>query len=253
VARRRAQLTETTVPSHIEFEFEAVKASCEMFDSYHDWVLADLGLLEAGLDAQTRGYDAVCVDTMSDSGVNALRSVLDIPVIGPARASFHLALMLGSRFGVVTQWTPWIPETVKVAAEYGLADRLASVRAIDVKPDLDDLLTGKEDVFPLLLEAAELCVEDGADVICLASTTMHEAHAYLAAHLPVPVINPGPVTYKLAEMVLALGLTHSRRAYQRPMRPKLDMIRAMVRAAAAHETGDGVDGSLQGDAESSSH
>jgi len=244
VERRQAQLAETTLSGEIAFEFEPVLASCEMFDSYHDWLLADLGLFEAGMDAQDRGYDAVCVDTMSDSGVNALRSVLDIPVIGPARASFHLALILGNTFGVVTQWPPWIPETIKVAGEYGLSDRLASVRAIDVPPDLDDLLDGKEDVFPQLLEAAELCVQDGADVICLASTTMHQAHGYLAQRLPVPVINPGPVTYKLAETVLSLGLRHSRRAYQRPLAPKQEMIRAMLQAAAELESSATADDSL---------
>src|SRR5262249_20733683 len=212
VAKRRAQLNGVKLGPDIEFDFKPVKASCAMFDSYHDWVLADIGLLEAGLDAQAAGYDAVCVDTMSDSGVNALRSVLDIPVIGPARASFHLALTLGNTFGVLTQWEPWIPETVKVVAEYGLSDRFASIRAIHVRPDLAELLSGKEEeVFPLLLEAGQLCVDDGAEVICLASTTMHEAHGYLAERLPVPVINPGPVTYKLVETILALGLTHSRK------------------------------------------
>ena len=44
-------------------------------------------MFEAGLSAEDDGYDAVCIDTMSDSGVNALRSVLDIPVIAPAKAS----------------------------------------------------------------------------------------------------------------------------------------------------------------------
>jgi allantoin racemase len=237
VEKRRAQLDAVKLGPDITFDFRPVKAGCEMFDSYHDWVLADIGLFEAGLTAQEEGYDAVCVDTMSDSGVNALRSVLDIPVIGPARACFHIALILGNRFGVVTQWEPWIPETVKVVAEYGLSDRLASVRAIDVRPDLAELLTGKEeDVFPMLLDAARRCIDDGADVLCLASTTMHEAHGYLAERVPVPVINPGPLTYKLVEAALALGLTHSRKAYQSPVAPKLDMIHAMLDAAASYES-----------------
>src|SRR5262249_47678547 len=109
--------------------------------------------------------------------------------------------------------------------------------AIDVRPDLAELLSGKEEnVFPLLLEAGQLCVDDGAEVICLASTTMHEAHGYLAERLPVPVINPGPVTYKLVETILALGLTHSRKTYQRPVVPKLEMIRAMLDAASEFES-----------------
>ena len=54
---------------------------------------------------------------------------------------------------------------------------------------------------------------DGAEVICMGSTTMHQAVPFLREHLPVPVINPGPLTYKLAELCIGLGLSHSRRAY----------------------------------------
>lgn len=103
-------------------------------------------------------------------------------------------------------------------------------------PDVENLLGGKEDVvFPMLRDAGLQCVEDGADVICLGSTTMHQAHAYLRDNLPVPVINPGPLTYKLAETMLALGLSQSRVAYPRPHVEKREMIRAMARAAAAGE------------------
>lgn len=58
--------------------------------------------------------------------------------------------------------------------------------------------------------------ERRADAICLGSTTMHQAHGFLAENLPVPVVNPGPLTYKLAELVLGLRLTHSRAAYPKP-------------------------------------
>ena len=45
----------------------------------------------------------------------------------------------------------------------------------------------------LTAEAQKAIDEDGADVILLGSTTMHQAGDYMAAHLPAPVINPGPV------------------------------------------------------------
>ena len=45
-------------------------------------VLADLSIVDAGRNAEAEGYAAVCIDTIIDSGVNALRSMLSIPVIG---------------------------------------------------------------------------------------------------------------------------------------------------------------------------
>ena len=56
-------------------------------------------------------------------------------------------------------------------------------------------------------------------MICLGSTTMHQAAEFLAGELPVPVINPGPLTYKLAETFLALGLKQGRAAYPEPIVP----------------------------------
>jgi allantoin racemase len=236
LVNRRAQQESVTLGPDIDFVYKPLKAGPALYDSYHDYVLADLGMLEAGLEAQDEGFDAVCIDTMSDSGANALRSMLDIPVITPGKASFLMALMLGHKFSVVTQWDGWLALYKKGLQEYGLTHLCASLRSINVPPDVENLLGGKEEVvFPKLVEAGMQCIEDGADVICLGSTTMHQAHAHLAANLPVPVINPGPLTYKLAETLLGLGLTHSRNAYPRPQVDKLDMVRAMVAAGAAAE------------------
>lgn len=231
---RRVQLDSVAMGPGIEFDFRGVKAGPAILDCYHDYVLGDVALLEAGLTAQEDGYDAVCIDTMTDSGMAALRSYLDIPVIGPGRASYMMALMLGNNFSVVTQWDGWIPIYKKGTREYGVADKLASVRSINVMPDVEKLLGGKEEVvFPKLVECALRCIEeDGAEVIILGSTTMHQAHGHMAANLPVPVINPGPLTYKLAETVLGLGLTHSRKAYPKPSVPKPAMLHAMMDAAA---------------------
>jgi allantoin racemase len=236
MANREAQMKAVQLGPDITFDYRGVKAGPALFDSWHDYALADVALFEAGKSAQDDGYDAVCIDTMSDSGVNALRSVLDIPVIGPGRCSYLTALMLGDKFSVLTQWDPWKAIYKKGLKEYGLVDKCASIRSINTPPDVSNLLGGKEEVvFPKLKAAAEQCIEDGADVICMGSTTMHQAVPYLREHLPVPVINPGPLTYKLAEYFLATGLTHSRTAYPKPHVLKLDMLEAMFDAAAVAE------------------
>jgi len=233
LAQREAQLDAVSLGPGIDFSFRPVRAAPRNYVSHHDYALADLSMVDAGLSAEAEGYDAVCIDTMSDSGVNALRSMLDIPVIGPGRASMLTALMLGDRFSVVTMWDEWKPLYTKTLNDLGLSHKCASLRAINMRPDNRNLLAGKEaEIFPALVAAAAACIdEDGADVILLGSTTMHEAHAHLRDILPVPVVNPGPLTYKLAEMVLGLGLTHSRKAFPRSLEPKDDMIRAMFDAA----------------------
>jgi allantoin racemase len=103
--------------------------------------------------AEEEGFDAVVIDTMSDSGMAPLRSVLSIPVIGPGKASMLYALTLGSKFSVLAQWKPALPRYRKVIREYGFEAQCASVRSFDVEPDFINLTEGKEDAtFPRMLE-----------------------------------------------------------------------------------------------------
>ena len=93
-------------------------------------------------------------------------------------------------------------------------------------------------MFLQFLKCGQELVDLGAEAICLGSTTMHEAHDFLSQELPVPIINPGPLTYELAETVLSMGLSHSRKAYPPPSYLKLNMTRAMMDGAAEYDGED---------------
>ncbi len=218
VANRRSQLSDALIAPGFVAEFAAVKWGAALGDSYHDMLLMDWTVFQAGIDAEAQGYSAVIVDTVSDSGVRALRSRLSIPVIGPGEAAFHTAMLLGKRFTVLSMWPQWFPLYEKTLTDYGLWDRVASLRSIETRPDVTELLAGKEEVIfdKLRAEALLAIEEDGADVIVLGSTTMHQSAGYLASVLPVPVINPGVVAWKTAEMLVELGLTHSKKAFPAP-------------------------------------
>jgi allantoin racemase len=222
VANRAAQLPAHLVSPGVVPAFAAVPWGAALGDSHHDMLLMDWTVFQAGVTAEEEGYAGILIDTVSDSGLAALRSRLAIPVIGPGQAAFHAAMMLGKQFSVLTMWPQWYPLYEKCLTDYALWDRCASLCSIDTRPDLSELLAGKEEVIfeKLKDEAMRAIEEDGADVIVLGSTTMHQSADYLAAHLPVPVINPGQIAWKQMEMLLALGLTHSKRAYPSPEVPK---------------------------------
>ncbi len=234
IAARRAQLDHVRLGPDVEFDFRGVTAGPKSYVSPHDFVLMDMAIFEAGMRAQDEGYDAVCIDTMSDSGLDALRSVLDVPVIAPGKAAMLFCLTLGEKFSVLCQWDYAVARTTKMIRALGLESFCAAVVNYDAPPDYANLLDGKEDaVFPRMKAACEEAMAAGADVVCLGSTTMHQAAEYLAANLPIPVVNPGPLTYKLVESVLDLGLSHSRKAYPRPLDPRPGMIHAMLEAGKA--------------------
>lgn len=216
-----AQMPPGLVRDDIIVDFTGVRAGTTTLDSLFEGTMADAFCLEAGMQAQRDGYDAICLNSMSDSGLAALRALLDIPVTGPGRSSFLLAADLGKRFSVITMWPQWNWIYEKLALETGTTDRLASIRNIGVRPDTQELLAGKEDsVFALLEEQCRRAIdEDGAHVIILGSTTMHQSHAYLSERIEVPVLNPGLIAYKQCEMLLDLGLSHSKACYGSPENP----------------------------------
>jgi allantoin racemase len=218
VANRAAQLPPEVIAPGFKPEFVAVKWGAALGDSYHDMLLMDFTVFQAGVKAEEEGYSAVVIDTVSDSGMRALRSRINIPVLGPGECAFQMAMMLGKRFTVLTMWDEWFPLYEKTLTEYGYWDRVASLRSIDTRPDVTELLEGKEDIIfdKLKAEAEAAMEEDGADVIVLGSTTMHQSASWLAANLPIPVINPGLVAYKQAELLVQLRLTHSKRAFPTP-------------------------------------
>ncbi len=238
VALRREQLKAVQLSDDVQFEFRPVKAGSTSYLSDHDWWLMDGGCFEAGLSAQDDGFDAVVVDSMADSAVGALRSVLDIPVIGPGLVAQHYALLLGGKFGMLTMNPGGIHNHWTWVAQRQLTPFCAAVEAaVGAKPtDVGALLTGKEEeMFPLLKEAGQRAIDKGAEVLILGSTTMHQSGEWLAANLPVPVINPGPLSYKMAEAMLSLRHTHSRKGHPPPKVRKDGMIHAMLDAAAAYE------------------
>ena len=237
---RAAQLETVQLGPGIEFHFRPVRAAPANYTSEHDSVLADVSILDACKSAQAEGYDAVCIDTMSDSGLAAARSVLDIPVIGPGRASMLVALMLGERFSILIMWDRWRHLYRKTIAELGLGARCASVRSIGVTPDNQALLAGKEDrVFPLLLAAARACIERGRRRGDPPRLDDDAPGARLPRRAPAgPGDQPRP-----AHLQARGSGARARPAAQPPgvpaaVAPRIDMIDAMLGAAQA--TGKGI-------------
>ncbi len=134
VANRAKQLPKEIIADGFEVDFVAVKTGAALGDSYYDGLLMDMTVVEAGLQAQAQGYDAVGIDTISDSGLYALRSRLTIPVVGPGIVSLHIACMLGQKFSIVSMWDEWFHFYKKLLNEYALWPRLALMRSIRTRP-----------------------------------------------------------------------------------------------------------------------
>jgi allantoin racemase len=158
---------------------------------------------------------------MLDPGVQAARECLDIPVLGAHETSIHAAAMLAPTFSIVTVLDRLVPCMRRRTLQYGLSSALASVRSIDI-PVLN-LWDDRSRVMQAVVEEARRAVEeDDACAIVLGCTALSGLGQTMATELgrcgcQVPVVDPTLTAIKIAAMFSDLGISHSRRAYARPL------------------------------------
>jgi len=164
--------------------------------------------------------DAVIVAAFGDPGVAALREVLPCPVVGLTEAALASVSLLGQRFSIVAisqRIRAWYLETVQA---YGLASRLASIRALDeALPDIGQVQVTQGE---RLVRLAERCVnEDGADAIILAGAPLAGLARSIAGRLSVPAIDGVSCAVRQATLLVGLGVRAAREGSFAAPPPKL--------------------------------
>jgi allantoin racemase len=235
LSARAAGLPRELLAADTEVDVVAVRESIdphvpETGRSAYEALIIEVYVTEAGLRAEDEGYDAVVIDTVSDSGLYPLRSRLSIPVVGPGAVAYAVAMLLGKRFSIVTYREVDRHFSERNIDTYRLWDRCASIRAAGIEPDFERLVAAdREEELARLTAAARKAVEDdGADTIVLGSTTMYGAARHLRARLETPVVNPGPVAVKIAETLVQLGLSHSKLAFPPPALVQDEKLRSLA-------------------------
>ena len=140
-------------------------------ESAHDAGLVVPELIRLGPRAQERGFNAVIIGCYSDPGLDALREMLTIPVVGPGAASLHLGAQLGTRLSVLTPTGRGFGRVAARLRALALAELLVSVRGIGLS--VMDLAQQKPGAIEKAADAARVAVEqDGADVLVLGCMSM---------------------------------------------------------------------------------
>lgn len=213
--RRRAFLVEHAAAS-TETDVRDADSGPPSIESAAEESLAVPAILDAVPRLAEEGFDAVVIGCFGDPGLSAARELVDIPVVGPAQASAHLAAQLGNRFGILTVVDEVVPQLRRLMRYYGLEGLLADCRAVDV-PVLE-LRDRRHEVLGTLERQGTASLEAGADALVLGCMTMGflDVAADLGERLGAPVVNPVLAALKAAEATVACGLAPSRRAYPTP-------------------------------------
>jgi allantoin racemase len=187
-------------PEHLEYRY------------YEAMVLVDI--LHLVKEAEKAGFDAAIIGCFYDVGLQAAREVSErMPVIAPCEASTHLAATLRDKFSIIVGRRKWIPEMTENVIKYGMKERLASFRSVDL--GVLDFHQDEEETARRFRKVAWEAVEnDAAEVIILGCTATYGFHEQLQTELAMPVIDSMIASLKTAEfaaeLASRLGWSHSK-------------------------------------------
>ncbi|MGI6317959.1 MAG: aspartate/glutamate racemase family protein [Dethiobacteria bacterium] len=173
-------------------------------------------LFERIIEGNQNDYDAIIIACYGDPHLYAAREISDIPVLGVAECSMHIASLLGYKFSIVTIIESTRPMLEELIKKNGLESRCASIKTTAFSPT--DFEKQSDDVLKVLTEAAKDAVEnDGAEVICLGCAGMAGIDKPMSEKLGVPVLDGVACAVKMAETLVDYGVAHSKvKAYSRP-------------------------------------
>ncbi len=216
---RRKRILETHAWVGTSVDIIDIDKGPRSIESSYEEYLSVPETVKKAVQAEKDGYDGIILGCFGDPGLEALREMVRVPVVGPGETAMQVASLLGRRFSIVTVLDSVVPSLERLAGRMGLAGKLASVRAINI-PVLalqkDKALTTNR----MIEESRKAILEERADVIvwgCMSMAFM-EVSERKPESLGVPVVNPAIVSLKILEGLVAAGLAHSKKAY--PFPPK---------------------------------
>jgi allantoin racemase len=215
IARRREVLQRHAAPA-TEVSIASLARGPGAIESAYDAALVVPEIIEKLVEADRDGFDAAIIGCFSDPGMDAAREVTEMAIVGPGSSALHLAAQLGNRFSVISPGDNGGRAAARMRA-LGLNDKFASLRgiAMSVLELARDRPAALERIAAVGREAVG---SDGADILVLGCMSMAflEITEELQDRIGVPVVNPVVAAVKTAEMIAAMGLSHSKTAYPAP-------------------------------------
>jgi allantoin racemase len=209
VTDRIASVIHTIARQDSQVEVTQIPHGPETLESYYDESLAAPHILEAVNNANQKGFDAVILAAFCDPALEAVKEASQIPVYGIEETAFSVALLLGNKFGILTEKKHKEAVKVQHVRKHGLGQRFAGVRALNMS-----VLEIARESGTVKARGLEVCrrliEEDGAEVIILGCASMAGYDKEMEQLLGVPVLDPVAVTYKMVEGLTELGVRHSK-------------------------------------------
>ena len=196
-----------------------LKRGPEAIQSEYDEANVTPFILEEVTDALRHHVDAIIVYCFSDPALSAAREISTIPVLGIGESSQLFAMGLADRVGILATVDQTIPKIRRKIAVKGFSSRFPSIHALNI-PVLD--YDHAEKVMNRALDVVSLMVnQDRIEALLLGCGSLLNIKERIQDALSIPVVAPGEVALKHAEMLVELRLSHSKKSFMMPLPVKI--------------------------------
>jgi len=144
-------------------------------------------------------YDAYIIGCYSDLGIHQLRDVVDIPVVGPVRASFSTAAAAFDQFSIMTINKEVIPILDRQVQSLGYANSNKEIDGVEI--GVLDIINKPEDALRQFEQSLNRVTTSAVVPGCM-------SYAYLLAEKNITqmsnihIINPLKVSVSMAEAMV---------------------------------------------------
>ena len=219
-AARRERILRSWADAQTYVELAVAANGPRSIECMYEEYLSIPGAVEVAMRKEEEGFDAAILGCGGDPGLDAIRELTTrMLVLGPGETSFHIAAMLGHRFGVLKTNGDRFFSSVELAFRAGVSEKLAEVIGVDI-PVLE-MQKSRGKIIETVVQAAGRAIrEKHVDALAIGCMTMAfmEVDRELGNALGIPVVNPAKEALKLAEALLNCGLMHSKRAFPQPVK-----------------------------------
>ncbi len=179
----------------------------ESIEGYYDEIFSVPGLIQKVKD--NLDSDAFIIACFDDTGLDAVRSITEKPVIGIGEASFHVANLISNSFGIITTLSRSIPALKNNLDKYGFSKKCTYLSAVEI-PVLD------------IDKNQDFCVEEisknilqskkklGIEAVVLGCAGMGFLLSKIEKKCGIPIIEGISSSVVLAEAMIKLGVKTSK-------------------------------------------
>ncbi|MGI9612605.1 MAG: aspartate/glutamate racemase family protein [Acidimicrobiales bacterium] len=210
-ARRRSQL-QAAARAGTEVEVFSADSGIPYVESTYELHRTEVAVAEKVVEVADAGFDAVMGSAFLDNGLDAARELVDIPVVGPAKTTLYLAATLANRFAIIMAAGDLGKHAWARAKLAGVVDRVVAIPTLDVT--VAEFFREPDRAADALEAVGRASIDEhGAEAFVLGCGATTGLAASVTERLGVPVLDPGLVALKHAEMLVDLGLSQSKLAY----------------------------------------